>query len=133
MADGAGASQFGGDQTLPGAFSVLRKNWQEARAMLVPPEKNSASIHLDAQAVADEPCRDLDRHRYFRQSKHVDRQTRRDEIVRAVARFDLEGEQADDDAAVQRIRIPGSVRDRVGNEGVAVFGEEGLIFHGGGT
>ena len=37
MSDGFGASQFGGDQTLPGAFSVLRNNWQEARAMLVPP------------------------------------------------------------------------------------------------
>ena len=46
MSAGFGASQFGGDQTLPGAFSVLRNNWQEARAMLVPPLKNSASTTL---------------------------------------------------------------------------------------
>jgi len=46
ISEGAGASQFGGDQTLPAAFSVLRSNWQEARAMLVPPEKNSASTTL---------------------------------------------------------------------------------------
>src|SRR5260370_1343821 len=46
MSAGCGTSQFGGDQTLPGAFSVLRNNWQEARAMLVPPEKNSASTTL---------------------------------------------------------------------------------------
>ena len=46
MSDGFGTSQFGGDQTLPGAFSVLRNSWQEARAMLVPPEENSASTTL---------------------------------------------------------------------------------------
>jgi hypothetical protein len=46
MSDGAGTSQFGGDHTRPGAFSVLRNNWQEARAMLVPPDRNSASITL---------------------------------------------------------------------------------------
>ena len=46
MSAGIGASQFGGDQTLPGAFSVRRNNWQEARAMLVPPLKNSASTTL---------------------------------------------------------------------------------------
>ncbi len=46
MSAGTGTSQFGGDQTLPGAFSVFRNNWQEARAMLVPPLKNSASTSL---------------------------------------------------------------------------------------
>src|SRR5207244_3313676 len=43
MATGGGASQFGGDQTLPSGFSVLRNNWQEARAIAMPPETNSAS------------------------------------------------------------------------------------------
>src|SRR5882757_4393343 len=46
ISDGVGASQFGGDQTLPGAFSVLRNSWHEARAILVPPDKNSASTTL---------------------------------------------------------------------------------------
>ena len=46
IVSGSGASQFDGDQTLPGAFSVRRNNWHEARAMLVPPEKNSASTTL---------------------------------------------------------------------------------------
>ena len=46
MSAGAGTSQFGGDQTRPCGFSVFRSNWQEARAMLMPPLKNSASITL---------------------------------------------------------------------------------------
>src|SRR4051812_14622167 len=43
---GAGTSQFGGDQTLPSGFSVLRSNWQDARAMPTPPLMNSASTTL---------------------------------------------------------------------------------------
>ena len=46
MSAGSGTSQFGGDQTLPSGFSVLRSNWQEARAMLTPPLMNSASTTL---------------------------------------------------------------------------------------
>src|SRR5213078_2942691 len=46
MVSGSGASQFSGDHTLPGAFSVRRNNWHEARAMQVPPEMNSASTTL---------------------------------------------------------------------------------------
>ena len=56
MSAGAGASQFGGDQTLPCGFSVLRSNWQEARAMLTPPREKFGLDHLDAQAVADQPA-----------------------------------------------------------------------------
>jgi hypothetical protein len=37
---------LGAVQTVPGAFSVRRNNWQEARAMLTPPEMNSASTSL---------------------------------------------------------------------------------------
>jgi hypothetical protein len=44
MSAGNGTSQFGGDQTRPCGFSVLRKSWQDARAMAAPPLKKSASI-----------------------------------------------------------------------------------------
>ena len=80
---GAGTRQFGGDHTLPGAFSVRRNNWQEARAMLVPPEMNSASITLMRSPVAHEPGRHLDRRRDVGQPEHVDGQPRGDEIVGA--------------------------------------------------
>ena len=43
MESGSGASQSGGLQVLPGAFSVRRRNWQEALAELLPPENSSAS------------------------------------------------------------------------------------------
>ncbi len=46
MSAGAGTTQFGGDQTWPGGFSVRRSSWQVARAMLTPPLKNSASTTL---------------------------------------------------------------------------------------
>jgi hypothetical protein len=46
MLSGGGASQLGGDHTLPGAFSVRRNSWHEARAIRVVPEKNSASTTL---------------------------------------------------------------------------------------
>jgi hypothetical protein len=50
--------------------------------------------------------------------------------IRAVALFDHKSQQADDDAAVQRIGIPRSVRHLRGHEGVAVPGKEGMGFHG---
>ena len=40
--------------------------------------------------------------------------------------------QADDDAAVQRVRVPRAARGVGRNEGVAVFGEERLVCHGAG-
>jgi hypothetical protein len=43
---GGGAPQGSRFQTAPGAFSVLRSNWQVARPALTPPEMNSASITL---------------------------------------------------------------------------------------
>jgi hypothetical protein len=43
--------------------------------------------HLDALAIANEFCGDLDR-RQRRQAEHVHRQPRRHEIVGAVALFD---------------------------------------------
>jgi len=52
----------------------------------------------------------------------------------AVALLDHMGEQADNDAAVQRVGVPRAVGDGCGHEGVAVaiVGEEGLVFcHGG--
>ena len=122
IVSGSGASQFAGDQTLPGAFSVRRNNWQEARAMLVPPEKNSASITLmrmpsrTSFVVTSTGVVDV------RQAEHVDGQPRRHEIVGAVALLDHKGQQADDDAAVHRVRVPRSVRDRIGDEGVAASG-----------
>ena len=91
--------------------------------MLTPPLKKSAFDHLDAQAIADEPRFDLDR-RQVRQPEHVHRQPRRHEIVGAVALLDHEGQQPDDDAAVQRVRVPRPARGVGGNEGVAVSGEE---------
>ena len=130
IVSGSGASQFCGDQTLPGAFSVRRNNWHDARAMLVPPEKNSASTTLmrlpsrTSFVVTSIGVIDV------RQPEHVDRQPRRHEIGRAVALLDDMGEQADDDAAVHRIRVPRAVADGIGDEGVAALGEEGFFFHG---
>jgi hypothetical protein len=74
--------------------------------MPTPPEKNSA--------------------------KHVHRQPRRHEIVGAVALFDDESDQPDDDAPVQRFRVPWAIRGRRWNIGVVdgIVGEEGLICHG---
>ena len=86
---------------------------------------------LDAQTVADDPRPDFDRGEAG-QAKHVHRQPRRHEIIGAMAFFDLEGEQADDNAAVQRFRVPRAVRGLGRDESVAVSGEEGLIGHGAG-
>ena len=88
--------------------------------MLVPPLKNSASTTLmrmpsrTSFVVTSIGVVDV------RQPKHVDRQPRRHEFVGAVALLDHMGEQADDDAAVQRVRVPRAVRDGRGHEGVAV-------------
>src|SRR4029077_16921956 len=71
---------------------------------------------------------DFDRHE-FRQAEHVDRQPCRDEIISPMMPFDLEREQADDDAAVEGLRIPGAVGDLGGNEAIAIAREEGLVFH----
>ncbi|GCC48106.1 hypothetical protein chiPu_0032290 [Chiloscyllium punctatum] len=65
--------------------------------------------HLDAEPVAHEPGRHLDRRRDVGQPEHVDGQPRGDEIVGAVALLDDEAEQADHDAAVHRFRAPGAV------------------------
>jgi hypothetical protein len=43
---GAGTLQLGGDHTVPSGLAERRSNWHVARAMLVPPLKNSASITL---------------------------------------------------------------------------------------
>ena len=43
---GRGAFQSGRDQTFPGGLSVRSNSCDVARAMLTPPEKNSASITL---------------------------------------------------------------------------------------
>jgi hypothetical protein len=84
---------------------------------------------LDAQAVADEFCRDFDR-RHIRQAKHIDGQPRRHEFIAAVALLDHKGQEADDDTAVQRIGVPRPVRNLGGNERVVFSGEERLICHG---
>jgi hypothetical protein len=86
--------------------------------MLTPPLTNSdhARGHLDR--------------RQGRQPEHIHRQPRRHEAFGSVALLDHRGEQPDDDAAVQRFRVPRPARGIGGNEGVAVFGEEGLICHG---
>ena len=120
MSDGVGTSQFGGDQTLPGAFSVLRNNWQEARAMLMPPEKNSASttlmrrpsrtsLVLTSIGVVD-----------VRQPEHVDRQPRRHEIVGAVALLDRRASRPMMTRPCSEFGSHGPLRGRRGNEGVAV-------------
>src|SRR3954447_3109515 len=61
--------------------------------------------HLDAQAIADQSRLDFDRRR-CRQPKHVHREPRWHEIIAAMALLDRESQKANDDAAVQRIRIP---------------------------
>ena len=95
--------------------------------MATPPETNSASTTriLRPSRISFRP--DLDRRHDVRQAKHVDRQARRHEVVAAVTLLDDEAEQADDDAAMQRFRVPWPVRDRRWNEAVTVWGEEGLI------
>ena len=79
--------------------------------MLTPPEKNSASTTLMRRPSRIDSRFDLDR-REIRQPEHVHRQPRRHEIVGAVTLLDHEGQQADDDAAVQRFRVPRAVRGR---------------------
>ena len=74
--------------------------------MLVPPEKNSASTTLMRLPSRISFVVHLHRRVNVRQPKHVDRQPRRHEIGGAVALLDDMGEQADDDAAVHRIRGP---------------------------
>ena len=44
--------------------------------------------------------------------------------------LDREGEQADDDAAVQRLGIPGTVGNFGWDEGIAIAGKKGLVVHG---
>ena len=73
--------------------------------MLTPPEKNSASTTLMRRPSRTSSRGDLDR-RHVRQPEHVDRQPRRHEVVGAVALLDRESQQADDDAAVQRVGVP---------------------------
>ena len=87
--------------------------------MLTPPLKNSASTTRMRRPSRIDRDLDLDR-REARQAEHVDRQPRRHEIVGAVALLDHESQQPDDDAAVQRFRIPRAVRGRRRDEGVAV-------------
>jgi hypothetical protein len=55
------------------------------------------------------------------------------EIVGAVPCLDDVGQQANHDATMHRVRVPWTIRDRIGDEGVAALGEEGLICHGRGT
>jgi hypothetical protein len=129
MLTGAGTSQFGGDHTLPCGFSVLRNRAGRARHGDAAGEKIGLD-HADAQAVADELGLDLDRRHDIRQAEHVDRQSRWHKILSAVALLDREGKQADDAAAVQRLRVPRSARDRGRHEEVAVAGEERLVSHG---
>ena len=89
--------------------------------MATPPEKNSASTTLMRRPSRIELRLDLDR-REIRQPEHVDRQPRRHEIVGAVALLDHERQQPDDDAAVQRFRVPRAVRGLCRDEGVLVSG-----------
>jgi hypothetical protein len=113
MLAGAGTSQFGGDHTLPCGFSVLRNRAGRARHGDAAGEKIGLD-HADAQAVADELGLDLDRRHDIRQAEHVDRQSRWHKILSAVALLDREGKQADDAAAVQRLRVHGPLAIAVG-------------------
>jgi hypothetical protein len=97
---GFGTSQFGGDQTLPAGLPALRSNWQDARAMLTPSEKNSASTtRMRKPSRTSFVLTSIGAKLW--QAKHVDRQPRWNEFLCAMALLDLECEQADDDAAVQ--------------------------------
>ena len=70
--------------------------------------------HPDAQAVADEPCRDLDR-RQMLGRRNMSTVSRAGTKSSAPWRCSIaKAKQADDDAAVQRVRVPRPVRDRVG-------------------
>ena len=99
--------------------------------MLTPPEKNSASTTLMRMPSRTSLRRDLDRRQDVRQPKHVDRQPRRHEVVGAVRSSISKAEQADDDAAVHRVRIPRTVGDRVGMKASRSSREERLVCHGG--
>jgi hypothetical protein len=86
--------------------------------------------NADAQAAAHQLCPDLDRRLDVGQAKHIHGQPRRHEIAGAMTLFDHRGEKTDDDAPVQRFRIPRAVRSLCRDESVAVAGEERLIYHG---
>jgi hypothetical protein len=106
---GNGAFQFDGDQTLSGAFSVRRNNWHEARAMLVPPETNSASTTLIRMPSRTSFRGDFHRRQDVRQPKHVDRQPCRHEFIGAVTLLDDVCQHADHDATLHRVRVPRTV------------------------
>ena len=83
--------------------------------MLTPPEKNSASttrMRMPSRTSVVVTSIGVD----VRQAEHVDGQACRHELVGAVALLDRESEQADDDPAVQRVRIPRTVGDGGGKK-----------------
>ncbi len=98
--------------------------------MATPPETNSASttrMRKPSRTVRVLTSIGVDD---VRQAEHVDRQPGRQEILIAVPLLDHEGEQPNDDAAVQRRRIPRPVGGPGGHEGILVAREKGLICHG---
>ena len=102
--------------------------------MLVPPRKELGFDHLDAHAVADQFCRDLDRRQDVRQPEHVDRQPRRHEIVGAVTlpRSTWASRPITTRPCIE-FGSHGPFETGIGDEGVAASGEEGLICHGAAT
>ena len=130
MSSGLGTSQLGGVQTFSSGFSVWRRNWQVARAMLTPPTLYSASITLIRRpsriGVTVTSAAERSGSRYMSMVNRAGHQVRL-----AVALLDRVRQQAGDDAAVQRGRAPGAAAHRGGLVEGAVAPEEGLVAHRG--
>ena len=128
MSSGFGASQFGGFQTFSSGFSVWRRNWQVARAMLTPPTMYSASITLIRRpsriGVTVTSAAERSGSRYM---SIVNRAGMRSGSPCSL--LDPVRQEARDDAAVQRGRAPGPARHRGGLVEGAVAPEEGLVAH----
>ena len=110
MSEGFGTSQFGGDHTCPSGFSVRRNNWQDARAIATPPEKKSASTtRMRRPSRISFVLTSIGVMMFGRRNMSTVSRAGTNSSPPWRCSIDMR-EQADDDAAVHRFRIPRAVR-----------------------